>query len=183
MPVLQPKADNIPFGLALSLQSRFCASVCEASVEDGQRDLYELQYVLEGTGQASAGFCQQLQEQAVLSCPSERCSWQLLQLRAKSGALQNVAAGDSILAPAGRAWCQLADEVTLDSNLAVLKLLVPGKFPLKTDSQQGNEVNQQAALHGTNKVNNMAHFMPASNDAALNHLAHYDTKICCCRSD
>ena len=97
--------------------------------------------------------------------------------------LQNIAAGDSILAPAGRAWCQLADEVTLDSNLAVLKLLVPGNFPHKTDSQQGNEVTQEAALHETNKVDNMADFMPASNDAALNHLAHIDTKICCCRSD
>ena len=67
VPVLQPKADNIPFGLALSLQSRFCASVCEASVEEGQQDLYELQYVLEGTGQASARSFQQLQNCAVLS--------------------------------------------------------------------------------------------------------------------
>lgn len=109
MPVLQPTADSIPFGLALSLQNRVCSSVCGASIEDGQQDLYELQYVLEGTGQ----------------------------LHAKSGVLQNVAAGDSILAPVGRAWCQLADDVTLDSNLAVLKLLVPGNIPHKTDNEQG----------------------------------------------
>ena len=178
VPVLQPTADNIPFGLALSLQSRVCASVCGASVEDGQQDLYELQYVLEGTGQASAR-SRQLQDCAVLSRPSERCSWQLLQLRAKSGVLQNVAAGDSILAPVGRAWCQLADEVTLDSNLAVLKLLVPGNFPHKPANEQGNNVNLR--LHCIEQT--LLTTWLTSCQHQDTGLAHYDTNICHCRSD
>lgn len=109
VPVLQPATDNIPFGLALSLQSQASASLPGVGTEHDQEDLYELQYVLEGQGE----------------------------LRAKSGLLQSIAAGDSILAPIGRAWCQLAEELTPNSDLAVLKLLVPGSLPHDIDTQQG----------------------------------------------
>ncbi|KAL0044845.1 hypothetical protein WJX82_011367 [Trebouxia sp. C0006] len=109
VPVLQPSADNIPFGLALSFQSQASASLPGVGAEHDQEDLYELQYVLEGQGE----------------------------LCAKSGLLQSVAAGDSILAPIGRAWCQLDEKPTPKSDLAVLKLLVPGSLPHDTDGQQG----------------------------------------------
>ncbi len=65
---------------------------------------------------------------------------QMLQLCAKSGMLQSIAAGDSILAPIGRAWCQLDETPTPKSDLAVLKLLVPGSLPHDTDAQQGDLV-------------------------------------------
>jgi hypothetical protein len=53
VPVLQPSADNIPFGLALSFQSQASASLPGVGAEHDQEDLYELQYVLEGQGEAS----------------------------------------------------------------------------------------------------------------------------------
>lgn len=53
VPVLQPAADNIPFGLALSLQSQASASLPGVGAQHDQEDLYELQYVLEGQGEAS----------------------------------------------------------------------------------------------------------------------------------
>lgn len=53
VPVLQPAADNIPFGLALSLQSQAIASLPGIGAEHEQEDLFELQYVLEGQGEAS----------------------------------------------------------------------------------------------------------------------------------
>ncbi|KAL0039453.1 hypothetical protein WJX79_008848 [Trebouxia sp. C0005] len=109
VPVLQPAADNIPFGLALSLQSQASAGLPGVGAEHDQADLYELQYVLEGQGK----------------------------LRAKSGLLQSIAAGDSILAPIGQAWCQLDEKPAPKSDLAVLKLLVPGSLPHDVDSQQG----------------------------------------------
>ena len=66
----------------------------------------------------------------------------VLQLCGKSGLLQNIAAGDSILAPMGRAWCQLAadaDAASPSKELAVLKLLVPGTLPHEAELyQQGD---------------------------------------------
>ena len=64
----------------------------------------------------------------------------VLQLCGKSGLLQNIAAGDSILAPMGRAWCQLAaDAAPPRKELAVLKLLVPGSLPHEAELyQQGD---------------------------------------------
>ena len=68
----------------------------------------------------------------------------LLQLHARSGMLQNIAAGDSILAPFGKAWCQIPDDASSD-ELAVLTLLVPGSLPNAPElSQQGkHSVRQQ----------------------------------------
>ena len=66
--------------------------------------------------------------------------FRVLQLCGKSGLLQNIAAGDSILAPMGRAWCQLAaDAAPSSKELAVLKLLVPGSLPHEAELyQQGD---------------------------------------------
>lgn len=62
-----------------------------------------------------------------------------MQLCANSGVLQSIATGDSILAPVGKAWCQLQPGTEAHSDLAVLKLLVPGGLPSRTDTaQQGN---------------------------------------------
>lgn len=63
-----------------------------------------------------------------------------MQLCANSGVLQSIATGDSILAPVGKAWCQLEAGTQAHSDLAVLKLLVPGGLPSRTDeTQQGND--------------------------------------------
>lgn len=53
--------------------------------------------------------------------------------------LQSITSGDSILCPIGKAWCQLGSG-TNDSDLAVLKLLVPGSLPNNADApSQGTE--------------------------------------------
>ena len=57
--------------------------------------------------------------------------------------LQNIAAGDSILAPFGKAWCQIPDKA-LSDELAVLTLLVPGSLPDAPQlSQQGKQIVRQ----------------------------------------
>ncbi len=53
VPVLQPAADSIPFGLALSLQGEAVDTLQASSLQNGPNDLYELQYVLDGEGEAS----------------------------------------------------------------------------------------------------------------------------------
>lgn len=72
VPVLQPAADNLPFGLALSLQSQVIVSQQPSSFQTGHDDdVFELQYVLEGAGQASTA-----SRKALKSKPcSETCSW------------------------------------------------------------------------------------------------------------
>ena len=52
--MLQPETDNIPFGLALSLQRQSAACHPLSSNHDLLKDdLYELQYVLDGTGEVN----------------------------------------------------------------------------------------------------------------------------------
>lgn len=146
VPVLQPSADSIPFGLALSFQSQASESLPGVGAEHDQEDLYELQYVLEGQGEASTASKTppKAEEDPKLKrlpgTDTDTLFLQMLQLCAKSGLLQSIAAGDSILAPIGRAWCQLDDKPTPKSDLAVLKLLVPGSLPHDTDAQQGDLV-------------------------------------------
>ena len=143
VPVLQPAADNIPFGLALSLQSQASVSLPGVGAEHDQEDLYELQYVLEGQGEASTASKTPPEVEEDPRNPgtdTDSLFVQLLQLCAKSGLLQSIAAGDSILAPIGRAWCQLDEKPTPKNDLAVLKLLVPGSLPHDTDAQQGDLV-------------------------------------------
>ena len=53
VPVLQPGIDKIPFGLALTLQPGSTAPQQTKSLQGKLDDLFELQYVLEGNGQAS----------------------------------------------------------------------------------------------------------------------------------
>ena len=53
VPVLQPDLDKIPFGLALTLQPGSTAPQQTKSLQGKLDDLFELQYVLEGNGQAS----------------------------------------------------------------------------------------------------------------------------------
>ena len=137
VPVLQPSTDNIPFGLAFSWQRHSARSGTPTSHDsEPQDDLYELQYVLDGEGEVS-GFLELLARQH-LTCTFVRFLYfgMLLQLCAKSGVLQSVTAGDSILAPVGKAWCQLGAKTGVSSDLAVLKLLVPGSLPSESDNQQ-----------------------------------------------
>lgn len=137
VPVLQPSTDNIPFGLAFSWQRHSAASQTPSRHHiEQQDDLYELQYVLDGEGEVS-GFSGALSKAAPDCSPA----WfpyigMLLQLYAKSGVLQSITAGDSILAPLGKAWCQLGSKHGVSSDLAVLKLLVPGSLPSEADNQQ-----------------------------------------------
>lgn len=53
-PVLQPQVDDIPFGLAISLQTLTAQS--QQPISAREDDLYELQYVLEGTGEVQRAF-------------------------------------------------------------------------------------------------------------------------------
>lgn len=117
VPVLQPESDHIPFGLALSWQRQSAA--CHPASNDlgHQDDLYELQYVLDGEG--------------------ELCG--------NSGVLQSITCGDSILAPIGKAWCQLGPG-TNDSDLAVLKLLVPGTLPNDADTPSQGVIDGASQL-------------------------------------
>lgn len=64
----------------------------------------------------------------------------VLQLQASSGSIQTIAAGDSILAPIGRAWCHLPVEQSDLSHLAVLTLLVPGALPHEDDQHTQSEL-------------------------------------------
>ena len=66
----------------------------------------------------------------------------VLQLQASSGSVQAIAAGDSILAPIGRAWCHLPVDQQSDlSHLAVLTLLVPGALPHEDDQHTQSELS------------------------------------------
>ena len=144
--MLQPENDNIPFGLALSWQRQSAAchpvSSGHAVVED---DLYELQYVLDGKGEVSV-FQEvpapewELFHISLLTGLYSQPLALLTQLCANSGVLQSIATGDSILAPLGKAWCQLGAKADACNDLAVLKLLVPGGLPNSADTtQQGNQ--------------------------------------------
>lgn len=125
VPVLQPVNDHIPFGLALSWQRQTGACLPASSDPALQTDLYELQYVLDGQG--------------------ELCG--------KSGMLQSITSGDSILCPIGKAWCQLGSG-TNDSDLAVLKLLVPGSLPNNADAPS------QGVIDGASQILNQWQTLP-----------------------
>ena len=143
-PVLLPQTDNIPFGLAISLQTQTADSQRPISaIED---DLYELQYVLEGNGEVRTNpDTIMLPGTSAKRVHIDHTSSALhtllitllhLQLQATSGNVQHIAAGDSILAPVGRAWCHLpVDEQAHLSHLAVLTLLVPGASPHEGDQR------------------------------------------------
>lgn len=134
IPVLQPSTDNIPFGLALSWQRQSAAAHSVSSTPPYlQNDLYELQYVLDGEGEVT-----NFQKSAAGKIGARFLTHEtlLVQLCAKSGVLQSIAAGDSILAPVGRAWCQLGAGTAASSDLTVLKLLVPGSLPDEAINQR-----------------------------------------------
>ena len=77
---------------------------------------------------------------SLLTSPYSQPHALLTQLCANSGVLQSIATGDSILAPIGKAWCQLGAEADARNDLAVLKLLVPGGLPNSADTtQQGDQ--------------------------------------------
>ena len=62
-----------------------------------------------------------------------------LQLKSTFGRVQTIAAGDSALAPSGRAWCQSTEHDEDAPGLAVLTLLVPGTLPEKNGQQDAGE--------------------------------------------
>ena len=146
VPVLQPESDNIPFGLALSWQRQSAACHPLSSNHTVMEEhLYELQYVLDGKGEVrvyqevSAPESELIHISLLIGLYSQPHAL-LTQLCANSGVLQSIASGDSILAPMGKAWCQLGTEADACNDLAVLKLLVPGGLPNSADTtQQGNQ--------------------------------------------
>lgn len=143
--MLQPENDNIPFGLALSWQRQSAACHPVNSDHTVVDDLYELQYVLDGKGEVSVfqegpAPERDLFHNSLLTGLYSQPRALVTQLCANSGVLQSITTGDSILAPLGKAWCQLGAEADASNDLAVLKLLVPGGLPNSADTtQQGNQ--------------------------------------------